>query len=176
MPSERYYLDTTVLIHFDNNGLLDALRIFAENTHARLLTTKTVLDETALSPKYRMSDLFSDMVSNGVIEVVDDVIYAVDRVVVETETLTMDLGPGESSLMKLVVHDKAHGKPVLVSNDGDAFDIARGIGIDAMLEADYLALLVREGIVTCSDALLALENMLAKSLSRRRAALGKQYG
>lgn len=167
MPGERYYLDAMVLIHFDNNGLLGALRIFVENTHARLLTTKTVLGETE-SPKHSMSGLFSGMLSDGVIEVVDDVPPTVDRAVAEIETLTVKLGPGESSLLKLVASDEALGKPVLVLNDGKAFECAVMVGIDVMLEADYLALLVGEGTVACSDALVALENMLAKNLSRRR--------
>lgn len=167
MPGERYYLDAMVLIHFDSSNLLGALRKFVENTHARLLTTQTVLGETE-SPKYKMSALFSNMFSDGIIEVVDDVPPTVDRAVAEIETLTADLGPGESSLIKLVARDKAPGKPVLVLNDGKAFERSGVVGIDAMLEADYLALLVGAGTVTCSDALVALENMLAKNLSKRR--------
>ena len=174
MSSVRYYLDTSVLIHFDDNGLLDALRLFAESRRVRLLTTKTVLKETTALAKYRMSDSFYDILSDNAIEVVDDgVIPAVDRADMVIETLTTDLGPGESSLMKLIVQDKADGEPVLVSNDGAAFEVARGAGIGTMLEADYLALLVREGVVTCSDALLALESMLAKHLSGYRAPLGR---
>ena len=168
MPDERYYLDATVLIHFDNNGLLGALQKLAEKTHARLLTTRTVLGETE-SPKHKMSTPFSDMLSDGTLEVVDDVASVVDRADAEIETLTADLGPGENSLIKLVARDsEAPGKPILVLNDGKAFGRSGEIGIEAMLEADYLALLVGEGTVTCSDALVALESMLAKNLSKHR--------
>lgn len=168
MPDVRYYLDAMVLIHFDNNCLLGALREFAEKTHARLLTTRTVLGETE-SPKHKMSAPFSDMLTDGAIEVVDDVPPAVDRADAEIETLTADLGPGENSLIRLVARDsEAPGKPILVLNDGKAFGRSGEIGVGAILEADYLALLVGEGTVTCSDALVALENMLAKNLSKRR--------
>lgn len=168
MPNVRYYLDAMVLIHFDNNCLLGALREFAEKTHAKLLTTRTVLGETE-SPKHKMSAPFSDMLTDGAIEVVDDVPPAVDRADAEIETLTADLGPGENSLIKLAARDSgASGKPILVLNDGKAFGRSGEIGVDAILEADYLALLVGEGTVTCSDALVALENMLAKNLSKRR--------
>lgn len=169
MPGKRYYLDAAVLIHFDNNNLLDALRAFVKKTDVKLLTTKTVLGETKSSSKHKMSDLFSSILSDGIIDVVDDVPPAFDRTVAEVETHMADLGPGENSLMKSIVRDnKSNGKPVLILNDGKAFARSGAVGIDAMLEADYLALLVREEIITCTKALIALENMLAKNLSRRR--------
>lgn len=171
MLGERYYLDAMVLIHFNNNGLLGALQKFVENTHAKLLTTRTVLGETE-STKHKMSPLFSDILSDGIIEVVDDIHPTVDQADTKVETLTADLGPGESSLIKLMVRDsEAPGKSILVLNDGKAYERSGEIGINAMLEADYLSLLVGEGIVTCNDALVALENMLAKNLSRRRLSV-----
>ena len=168
MPGVRYYLDASVLIHFDGNDILGALRAFAKKTHARLLTTQTVLGETE-SPKHKMSALFSEILSEGAIEIVDYAPPAADQTVAEIETLTADLGPGESSLIKIIIcDDGASGKPVLVLNDGKAFARSVTVGTDTMLEADYLALLAREGTVTCSDAPPALENMLAKKLSGRR--------
>ena len=168
MPGKRYYLDTMILIHFDNNNLLNALRKFTEMTHSRLLTSATVLDETK-SSKHKMSDSFSNILSDDIIEVVDDVSLSADRAVAEIETRIVGLGPGESSLIKLIIRDtNVYRKPVLVLNDGEAFTKSSEVGINAMLAADYLALLAREEIVACDDALIALESMLAKNLSRRR--------
>lgn len=73
-------------------------------------------------------------------------------------------------MKSIVCDDEPNSKPVLVLNDGKAFARSGAVGIDAMLEADYLALLVREEIITCKKALTALENMLVKNLSRRRHA------
>ena len=71
----------------------------------------------------------------------------------------------------MVRDGEALGKSILVLNDGKAYERSGKIGINAILEADYLSLLVGEEIVTCNDALVALENMLAKNLSRRRLSV-----
>lgn len=157
-------MDAAVPIHFDNNNLLDALRTFVGKTDAKLPTAETVLGETESSPKHKMSGLFSSILSDGIIDVVDDVPPAFDCTVAEVETRTVGLGPGENSLMKSIVcDDESSSKPVLVLNDGKAFARSGAVGIDSMLEADYLTLLVREEIITCKRARLLLKTCWQKN-------------
>ena len=66
-----------VPIHFDNNSLVDALQAFVRKTDAKLPTAGTILGETESSPKQNMPSLFSNILSDGIIDVVDDIIPAV---------------------------------------------------------------------------------------------------
>ena len=134
--------------------------------HAGLLTTQTVIDETEKFD-HKMSDSFIKILTDGVVEVVDDV--ATNHMIAEIEALSIDYNDGESSLIKFIVNDnETSGKSILITNDSKAFKQSVELGIDTILITDYLILLEKEKLVACDDALIALENMLAKRLSKHR--------
>lgn len=85
-----------------------------------------------------MSDKFNDIITNGVIEVINDVVDESDREMEQAETSIVELGDGESSLIKLLVYQKEITTSVLLTNDYDALNSAVGLGIKTMMLTDYI--------------------------------------
>ncbi len=170
---KKYYLDTMILVSLDRNKLIETLATFKKKMNAKLLMTQTILDETR-GGGHKMSDKFNDIIADGVIEVINDVVDESDREMEQAETSIVELGDGESSLIKLLVYQKEIATSVLLTNDYDALNSAVGLGIKTMMLTDYIIWLEKGRMLSCDEALVLLEKMISKLAKHRQLIMSSK--